>query len=136
MGRSDADDDNEGGDCRASGQRLDKWLWHARFARTRSAAARLVRDGVIRVGGKREGSCARRVRVGDVLTIAADHGVFVVRLRCFAARRGSATEAQGLYDTVDTGVDGVADTVVNTPLAPGTAGECVPDSPGDRALRL
>ena len=82
------------------GQRLDKWLWHARFARTRTAAARLVLDGHVRVNAKRELTCAKRVRDGDVLTIALGREVRVVRLRGFAARRGSATDAQRLYENV------------------------------------
>lgn len=92
--------DADGGEF-GRGQRLDKWLWHARFARTRSAAARLVEEGHVRVNAVREETCARRVRDGDVLTIALGREVRVVRLRSFAARRGSATDAQQLYERVD-----------------------------------
>ena len=93
-GDEDRDDDLE------RGQRLDKWLWHARFARTRSAAARLVADGHVRINARRELTCARRVRKGDVLTVSLGRDVYVVRLRAIAGRRGSAPEAQSLYEAV------------------------------------
>lgn len=81
-------------------QRLDKWLWHARFARTRTAAARLVTDGHVRINAKREMTCAKQVRRGDVLTLSLGRGVLVVRLRDLADRRGSALQAQLLYEPV------------------------------------
>jgi ribosome-associated heat shock protein Hsp15 len=79
-------------------QRLDKWLWHARFARTRAAAARLVEAGHVRVNSTRATTCGRRVRVGDVLTIALDRDVRVVRLIACAPRREGAPQARLLYD--------------------------------------
>lgn len=81
-------------------QRLDKWLWHARFARTRTAAARLVTDGHVRVNAARELSSARRLKAGDVLTIALSRDVRVVRLTGFAPRRGPAEDARTLYEVV------------------------------------
>ena len=92
--------EDEDGDGRADGQRLDKWLWHARFARTRTAAARLVADGHVRINAKRETICAKRVRPGDVLTLALGREVLVVRLRALADRRGPAPQARLLYETV------------------------------------
>lgn len=85
------------------GQRLDKWLWHARFARTRTAAARLVADGHVRINAKRELACAKRVRPGDVLTLSLGRDVLVVRLRDFADRRGPAPHARLLYETIGDG---------------------------------
>lgn len=84
----------------AEGQRLDKWLWHARFARTRTAAAQLVAEGHVRINARRITTCGRRVRPGDVLTVALGDRVSVVRLRAFAARRGPAVAARELYETV------------------------------------
>ncbi|SOR27543.1 protein of unknown function [Methylorubrum extorquens] len=55
----------------AGRQRLDKWLWFARFARTRSMAARLVSDGHVRVNGTRADAPAKAIHCGDVLTVAA-----------------------------------------------------------------
>ena len=82
------------------GQRIDKWLWHARFARTRTAAARLVSDGHVRINAKRELTCAKRIRPGDVLTLSLGRDVAVIRLLDVADRRGPATQARLLYETV------------------------------------
>jgi ribosome-associated heat shock protein Hsp15 len=78
-------------------QRLDKWLWHARMARTRTLAAKLVTDGYVRIGGKRVDDPARGVRIGDVLTLALRHATLVVIVDGFAVRRGPAEEARRLY---------------------------------------
>lgn len=82
-------------------QRLDKWLWFARFARTRSLAARLVADGYVRVNGKRAEAAATAVGLGDVVTVAAAHATVIARVRDLGERRGPAPEAQMLYDVVD-----------------------------------
>ena len=87
-------------DSRRDGQRLDKWLWHARFARTRTAAARLVMDGHVRINARRETTCAKQVRRGDVLTLSLGRAVLVVKLRALADRRGPAPEARLLYETL------------------------------------
>ncbi|KAA2237105.1 RNA-binding S4 domain-containing protein [Salinarimonas soli] len=79
-------------------QRLDKWLWYARFARTRSMAARLVTDGYVRVNGQRCENAAKALAVGDVVTVAAPHGTAAVRVIDLGERRGSATQARELYE--------------------------------------
>jgi ribosome-associated heat shock protein Hsp15 len=79
-------------------QRVDKWLWHARVVRTRSAAAALVGAGLVRINGAREAAPSRPVRPGDVLTIALDRSVRVLRVKGYAERRGSAEIARALYD--------------------------------------
>lgn len=81
-------------------QRIDKWLWHARFARTRSACARLVEAGRVRVGGERIDQPSRLVSVGDVVTVAAEHATVVFRIVVLTDRRGSATEARALYENI------------------------------------
>ena len=81
-------------------QRLDKWLWHARFARTRSLAARLVTDGFVRVNGQRVEAVSRAIGPGDVLTVAAPHVTAVIRVLGTAERRGPAPEARLLYEEV------------------------------------
>ena len=78
-------------------QRIDKWLWHARFARTRSAAQRLALSGHVRVNRDKVSAASRNVRVGDVLTLALGRGVRVVRICGISDRRGSFEEAQLLY---------------------------------------
>lgn len=82
-------------------QRLDKWLWFARFARTRPAAVRLVEDGHVRVGGRRIGNIAHALKPGDVLTLALPHATVVVEVVAFAERRGPYEAARQLYRRLD-----------------------------------
>ena len=79
-------------------QRLDKWLWFARFARTRAAAVRLIEDGYVRVDGRRVNSASHGLKQGDVLTLALPHATLVVRLMALGERRGSFEVAQLLYE--------------------------------------
>ena len=78
--------------------RLDKWLWHARFFRTRSLAAAQVASGHVRVNGTRIAKPGRQVGPGDVLTFPQGAQVRVVRLLAPGTRRGPAREAQALYE--------------------------------------
>ncbi|MFV0279577.1 MAG: RNA-binding S4 domain-containing protein [Rhodoblastus sp.] len=84
----------------AERQRLDKWLWFARMARTRGAAARLVADGHVRVNGQRVVQPAKAVRPGDVLTIALPRDVKLIRIVMAGLRRGPYEEARLLYETL------------------------------------
>lgn len=77
--------------------RLDKWLWQARFFKTRALASNTVKSGHVRVNGTRAAKPAQLVRAGDVLTFAQARGVRVVRILAPGTRRGPAPEAQGLY---------------------------------------
>ena len=77
-------------------QRIDKWLWHARLVRTRSAAAAVVAAGV-RLNGKRITAAGHKVALGDVVTLALDRSVKVVRVEGFRERRGNAGAARALY---------------------------------------
>jgi ribosome-associated heat shock protein Hsp15 len=79
-------------------QRIDKWLWHARMVRTRSAAAALAASGHVRLNGQRIDAASRSVRVGDVVTIALDRTVRVLKVLDFAERRGPAAAARILYE--------------------------------------
>jgi ribosome-associated heat shock protein Hsp15 len=79
-------------------QRIDKWLWHARVVRTRSAAASLAHEGHVRVNGQRIDAASRAVKPGDVVTVALDRSVRVLKVAGFAERRGSADDARGLYE--------------------------------------
>ena len=81
-------------------QRLDKWLWFARFARTRGASQDLVEAGRVRLDGRRVTSPAHGLKIGDVLTIAAPHQTVVVRVIGFGARRGDAQSVVSLYDMI------------------------------------
>ena len=92
------DDNGKAEPFSADKQRIDKWLWHARIVRTRSAAATLVTTGHVRLNGTRIDASSRAVKAGDVLTIALDRVVKVLKVRGFVERRGDATLAQTLYE--------------------------------------
>jgi ribosome-associated heat shock protein Hsp15 len=81
-------------------QRLDKWLWFARFAKTRTLAAKLAASGFVRVNGQRADSAAKAVAVGDVLTVALGRTTAVVRVEDLGVRRGPASEAKLLYTEI------------------------------------
>jgi ribosome-associated heat shock protein Hsp15 len=83
-------------------QRLDKWLWFARVVRTRTLAARLVGDGHVRVNTLRIETPAKPVGPGDVLTIALERHVRVLRIVAIAPRRGGAEAAKLLFEELTT----------------------------------
>jgi ribosome-associated heat shock protein Hsp15 len=78
------------------GARADKWLWRARFFKTRSLAAKAVERG-LRVNGRRTDRPGALVRPGDVLTFVQVSRVRIVEVLDIGERRGPATEAQTLY---------------------------------------
>jgi len=86
---------------RSDRQRLDKWLWFARFAKTRAAAVRLVEDGHVRVEGRRVETASHGLKLGDVLTLALPRATIVVRLMALGERRGPYEEARLLYERLD-----------------------------------
>jgi ribosome-associated heat shock protein Hsp15 len=81
--------------------RLDKWLFHARFCRTRALAQAEAVAGRVRLNGRRVLKPARTVKPGDILTLGRGAEVMVVRVLALAERRGTATEARSLYDIVE-----------------------------------
>jgi ribosome-associated heat shock protein Hsp15 len=82
----------------AERQRLDKWLWFARVVRTRTLAGRLVGDGYVRVNAQRIETPAKPVGPGDVLTIALERQVRLLRIVAIAPRRGSTEDAKRLFE--------------------------------------
>ena len=78
--------------------RLDKWLWHARFFKTRSLAAQVVGAGKVRVDGVPVSKPSRAIAPGVVLTFPQARTIRVVRVVALADRRGPASEAQQLYE--------------------------------------
>lgn len=82
-------------------QRVDRWLWHARLVRTRAAAAALAEAGYVRINGMRIDAPGRMVRSGDVITVALDRRVRVLKVTGFAERRGPAGNAVALYEDLD-----------------------------------
>lgn len=82
----------------AERQRLDKWLWFARVVRTRPLAAALVVEGHVRVNAQRVEISAKPVGPGDILTIALERHVRVLRIVAIAPRRGGAAAAKLLFE--------------------------------------
>ena len=78
--------------------RLDKWLWQARFFKTRSLSAKEISAGHVRVNGDRVSKPAFQVTPGDALTFTQGQQVRVVRIVALGTRRGPVPEAQALYD--------------------------------------
>ena len=77
--------------------RVDKWLWHARFFKTRSLAASRTKTGVVRINGTVTHKPSSTVGPGDVLTFAQGDYIRVIRIEALGERRGPAPEAQTLY---------------------------------------
>ena len=77
--------------------RVDKWLWHARFFKTRTLASKLAAAGNIRINGQKQSRASANIRAGDVLTFPLNHHVRVIEVVALSARRGPAPEAQALY---------------------------------------
>ena len=84
-------------------QRLDKWLWCARFMKTRSDCERLVAGGLVRINRQPTDKPHARLRPGDVLTLPWHGDVRVLRVLALAARRGPALEARSLYEELGDG---------------------------------
>ncbi len=81
--------------------RIDKWLWYARFVKSRTLAAKLVTGGNVRVNGARVKAASNAIKLGDVLTISLPAGVRVVRVCAAGTRRGPAPEAQLLCEMIE-----------------------------------
>lgn len=109
--------------------RIDKWLWQARFFKTRSLAAKQVSGGHVRVNGNRVLKPAQAVAPGDVLTFPQGRIVRVVRVEKLGERRGPAPEAQTLYFDMTEKKDA-------PPKNPGFEGKGRPTKKDRRALDL
>ncbi|KCV80929.1 heat shock protein [Actibacterium atlanticum] len=109
--------------------RLDKWLWHARFFKTRTLSAKTVSGGHVRVNGTKVGKPAHKVGVGDTLTFAQGRDIRVVRVVAPGERRGPAPEAQQLYDDLTPIKDSV-------PRSPRYEGKGRPDKKERRQIQL
>jgi ribosome-associated heat shock protein Hsp15 len=77
--------------------RLDKWLWHARFFKTRSLASKICRARKIRINGTISSKASATVKVGDVLTFPKADTIKTIEVLAVGERRGPASEAQTLY---------------------------------------
>jgi len=95
-----------------SALRLDKFLWFARIAKTRTAAQAIVEKGRIRIDGRVAERTSTPVKIGSVLTFALQDRVRVLRVEALPARRGPAPEAATCI------TDLVAQSAVDAPVAP------------------
>ena len=115
--------------------RLDKWLWQARFFKTRSLAAKAVGAGHVRVNGTRISKPAHQVTPGDALTFPQARVIRVVRIVELGTRRGPAPEAQALYEDLSPPTDTPGDKD-NLPPAPRYEGKGRPTKRDRRKLDL
>lgn len=81
--------------------RIDKWLWHARFFKSRSLATAMVAAGRLRVNRTPIAKPHYQVRAGDVLTFPQGPHIRVIEVVDLGKRRGPASEAQALYNDLD-----------------------------------
>ena len=81
--------------------RLDKWLFCARFYRTRPLAQAATAAGRVRLNGVKVTKPGHVLKAGDVLTLGKGARVIAVRVLAMAEKRGSAKDAQALYEILD-----------------------------------
>ncbi|WP_299848409.1 RNA-binding S4 domain-containing protein [uncultured Roseovarius sp.] len=115
--------------------RLDKWLWQARFFKTRSLAAKEVSAGHVRVNGTLVSKPAHQIGESDVLTFPQARVIRVVRIVALGTRRGPAPEAQALYEDMTPSAETPADEK-NLPSAPRYEGKGRPTKRDRRKLDL
>lgn len=81
--------------------RIDKWLWHARFFKSRTLAAKCIGSGHVRVNRVVVRKPNYAVQPGDVLTFSLGPHIRVIEIAALGERRGPASEAQTLYADLD-----------------------------------
>ena len=85
--------------------RVDVWLWRARFAKTRSLAAKIVDEGRVRMIRARQETRldkpSRTVKIGDELVFALGGRLIAIQIEAMGDRRGPAPEARALYTDLD-----------------------------------
>ncbi len=101
----------------AESLRLDKWLWYARFFKSRTTASRLCAAGRVRINRRVVDKAHAMLRAGDVLTFPQARAIRVVRVRALGTRRGPAAEAVTLYE--DLAPPEAARSETAAPRAPG-----------------
>jgi ribosome-associated heat shock protein Hsp15 len=84
-------------------QRLDKFLFFARFCKTRAVAAALIEKGSVRINRQPTEKPHARLRPGDILTLPLPRGVLVIQVTALAKRREGAPQAQQLYKEIAAG---------------------------------
>ena len=113
--------------------RADKWLWYARFFKTRTLASKVCASGKLRLSGSLVAKAHQKVKVGDVLTFPQGRHIRVVKVVALGSRRGPAPEAQSLYEDLK---PPTAETRLprDTQVAPRDAGSGRPTKKDRRAL--
>ena len=86
---------------RSAAVRLDKWLWYARFFKTRSLATKLISSGKLRINGEVKSKPHRQAQIGQVLTFVQGPYIRVIRIDEIGKCRGPAAEAATLYTDLD-----------------------------------
>ena len=81
--------------------RIDKWLWYARFFKSRALASRMVSSGRLQIDGDAVSKPHRHVQVGQTLIFPQGEVTRTIEVRALTTRRGPATEAQALYHDLD-----------------------------------
>lgn len=109
--------------------RADKWLWQARFFKTRSLSAKLITAGHLRVNSEKVHKASATLKCGDVLTFPQAKQIRVVRVEAMGTRRGPAAEAQTLYTDLSPPKD-------DFPPSPQYEGKGRPTKSDRRALDL
>ena len=84
--------------------RIDKWLWHARFYRSRALAQEAAASGLLRLNGVRVEKPSAAVQPGDIVTLPRGRDVLAVRIQALAVRRGPFPEARKLYSILESGL--------------------------------
>lgn len=95
--------------------RIDKWLWHARFFKSRTLAGKFCQAGHVRVNDAHISKAHVQVGPGDVLTFAKGNLIKVVKVEAVGTRRGPAPEAQALYEDLSPPPPKKSDTVISSP---------------------
>jgi ribosome-associated heat shock protein Hsp15 len=90
-----------GADSGSVKQRIDKWLWQARFFKTRGLAAGLAGSRKLRINGVHATKASQTIKPGDVLTFPQGNTIRVIRIEAIGLRRGPAPEAQALYTDLE-----------------------------------
>ncbi len=99
--------------------RLDKWLWHARFFKSRSQAAAFCTEGRLRLNRRHIDRASAAVRVGDVLTFPLGNAIRVIRVLALGKRRGPPAEARTLYADLSGADERRAPVALDLPSEPG-----------------
>lgn len=81
--------------------RIDKWLWQARFYKTRAMAQKVAESGLMRLNGARVVKASAAISLGDIVTVPHGRDVLAVRVLGCGNRRGPAPEARALYEILN-----------------------------------